>query len=69
LELQPCFYCLISKGAAGLMEGKKEATPSSKKLERNQTLESEYLSFLFAFFYCKSVGICILELMHWIFPK
>jgi hypothetical protein len=23
----------------------------------------------FAFFYCKSAGICILELMHWIFPK
>jgi hypothetical protein len=51
------------------MEGKKEATPSFKKLERNQTSESEYLSFLFAFFYCKSVGICILELMHLIFPK
>jgi len=32
------------------MEGKKEATPSSKKLERNQTSEAEYLSFLFAFF-------------------
>jgi hypothetical protein len=32
------------------MEGKKEATPSSKKLEKNQTSESEYLSFLFAFF-------------------
>jgi hypothetical protein len=46
------------------MEGKKEATPSSKKLERNQTSESKYLSFLFEFFYCKSVGICILELMH-----
>jgi hypothetical protein len=32
------------------MEGKKEATPSSKKLERNQTSESEYLSLLLAFF-------------------
>jgi hypothetical protein len=50
LELQPHFYCLISKGAAGPMEGKKEATPSSKKLERNQTSESKYLSFLFVFF-------------------
>jgi len=29
------------------MEGKKEATLSSKKLERNQTSESEYLSFFF----------------------
>jgi hypothetical protein len=50
LELQPRFYCLISKGAVGLMEGKKEATPSSKKLERNQTSESEYLSFFLVFF-------------------
>jgi len=50
LELQPRFYCLISKGAVGPMEGKKEATPSSKKLERNQTSESEYLSFFFVFF-------------------
>jgi hypothetical protein len=35
LELQPRFYCLISKGAAGFivpaMEGKKGATSSSKK--------------------------------------
>jgi len=48
--LQPCFYCLISKGAAGPMEGKKEAKPSSKKLERNHTSESEFLSFPFVFF-------------------
>jgi hypothetical protein len=50
LELQPRFYYLISKGAASPMEGKKEATPSSKKLERNQTSESEYLSLLLTFF-------------------
>jgi hypothetical protein len=48
--MQPCFYCLISKGVVGPIEGKKEAAPSFKKLERNQTAESEYLSFLFAFF-------------------
>jgi hypothetical protein len=32
------------------MKGKKKATPSSKKIKRNQISESEYLSFLFAFF-------------------
>jgi hypothetical protein len=32
------------------MKGKKEATPSSKKLERNQTSKSEYDSFLYRFF-------------------
>jgi hypothetical protein len=32
------------------MEGKKEAKPSSKKLERNHTSESEFLSFPFVFF-------------------
>jgi hypothetical protein len=26
---KPCFYCLISKGAAGSKEGKKRAAPSS----------------------------------------
>jgi hypothetical protein len=32
------------------MEGKKEFIPSFKKLERNRTSESKYLSFLFVFF-------------------
>jgi len=32
------------------MEGKKEVTPSSKKLERNQTSESGYLILFFVFF-------------------
>jgi len=50
LKLQPCFYCLISNGADGPMEGKKEVTPSSKKLERNQTSESGYLILFFVFF-------------------
>jgi len=63
----PCFYCLISKGAAGPIEGKKRATPSSKTGKKSGVStksKSEYCSFLFVFFYCKSVGIYILELMH-----
>jgi hypothetical protein len=64
LELQPCFYCLISKGAAGSMEGKKRATPYSKTGEKSY-IKIRILQFPFyTFFYCKSVGICILELIH-----
>jgi hypothetical protein len=53
LELQPRFYSFISKGAAGPMEGKKIATPSSKtgkKSDVSTKSKSEYCSFLFAFF-------------------
>jgi len=50
---RPCFYLLISKGVAGLMEGKKRDTPSSKtgkKSDVSTKSKSEYGSFLFAFF-------------------
>jgi hypothetical protein len=43
------------------MEGKKKATPSFKKLERNQTSKLEYLSFLFAFF--------LLQISRYLHPR
>jgi hypothetical protein len=61
------FSCLISKEAAGHMEGKKIATPSSKtgkKLDVKHQHKIRKLQLPFAFFYCKSVGIYVLELMH-----
>jgi hypothetical protein len=49
------------------MEGKKGVVPpfdqwklSAENQNRNQNISVSF----FAFFYCKSTGICILELMH-----
>ena len=55
------------KGAAGPMEGKKIVTPSSKTGKKSDVKHQHKIRILqlpFAFFYCKSVGIYLLELMH-----
>jgi hypothetical protein len=67
------FSCLIWKGAAGPMEGKKIATPSSKTGKKSDVKHQHkirilQLPFVF-FFYCKSVGIYVLQLMHSVFPN
>jgi hypothetical protein len=49
------------------MEGKKIATPSSKTGKKSDVKHQHKIRILqlpFAFFYCKSVGIYVLELMH-----
>ena len=54
------------------MEGKKGVVSPFdqwKLSAGNQNMNQNISVSFFAFFYCKSAGICILELMHWIFPK
>jgi hypothetical protein len=54
------------------MEGKKGDVPpfDQWKLIAEIRIGIKIFQFsFFAFFYCKSAGICILELVHWIFPN
>jgi len=51
------------------MEGKKGVVPPFDQWKLSAENQNKNILVFLRFFYYTSAGICILELMHWIFSK